>query len=353
MPKIDVNEYKENIKEIYNIPGNIDVLEHYLSKVVENVNELESNIVLIDFYDGNDTYKATISDDDFAKLENADIIYDNITSSSGKIFYFKSTDERYHGTGYLYYRMAGSNKLETLRFYSGTTHTVEHNVSVLALKSSFAEEVSLESTYDVGDVVWNYNKLYKCITPVITPGPWDVISSHFTEVDASDMLNTSTPMVTIELSQVVSQDPLIIQLTQAQFDILDNNFIIKLDANDLGLGEVMVVRENANSNIYDKILSNSGILYEYEIDDTTLQAILTTRQVLMDYINADNVDSDTATSGQVLTADGSGNAYWAHPQSTGGGPVEEVNSLPQNPGDDAPQIVLYQGQYYILTKESE
>ena len=147
----------------------------------------------------------------------------------------------------------------------------------------------------------------------------------------SGNINT-IPVVVIEANQVVTQDPLTIQLTQDQFDVLDDNFIIQLDATDLGLGEIIIVRENSNSYIYDKILSSDGVLYEYEIDDTTLQATVIIHQVLVDEITAYDVDSDSATSGQVLTADGSGGASWTDipkelPSTLGtAGQVLKVNS---------------------------
>ena len=70
---------------------------------------------------------------------------------------------------------------------------------------------------------------------------------------------------------------------------------------------------------------------------------------------ASDIDSESATNGQVLTANGSGGASWQTPSGGGGsttGAIPEVESI-DNPTSDSPSLVLYQGSVYVLTEIEE
>ena len=58
--------------------------------------------------------------------------------------------------------------------------------------------------------------------------------------------------------------------------------------------------------------------------------VYTALQNKLEEVVAANVDSESATSGQVLTADGSGGASWQTPQSSGGGTQLYLHTLQFN-----------------------
>lgn len=148
----------------------------------------------------------------------------------------------------------------------------------------------------------------------------------------------SYPTVTITLAQVLSADPLEIQLTDEQYSICENNNQILCDTTALGFGDGPILfnksgfnQANTRMRFYTNDNNDNGLMTVINIDTTT--KVSTTSIIELHLQNVTN--SDNATNGQVLTADGDGGASWQTPASGGG------TQLYQH------RIVLNDSYYYI------
>lgn len=59
-------------------------------------------------------------------------------------------------------------------------------INTTDIRLFIASKFSTSSTYEVGDLVFYYDKLYKCVTAVLTPGAFD--ESKWTQTTIADEL---------------------------------------------------------------------------------------------------------------------------------------------------------------------
>lgn len=96
-------------------------------------------------------------------------------------------------------------------------------------------------------------------------------------VDSHSGGGSSIPEVVIEVSQVVSEDPLEIQLTQEQATVLASAFQVIVNAEEIGAGSQLWIKDTSGVGF---ILMDDGAQQLFQIDPDTLIASVSIRNLI-------------------------------------------------------------------------
>lgn len=86
----------------------------------------------------------------------------------------------------------------------------------------------------------------------------------------------STPKITLTLSQVISQDPLTVQLTQAQIDVVESiaeGDVLKFDVTEFGFGVLPMISDGGTGYRGFTIVQNYTTLPDFTIDSATISLL--------------------------------------------------------------------------------
>ena len=200
--------------------------------------------------------------------------------------------------------------------------------------NNLAPEYDATATYAVGVVVMHDGRLYQCTTAIETAEVWD--ATHWTQVKVDDVYAVSgdlagkqdTLVSGINIKTVNNQSLLgsgnidaTITVDDALSDSSTNpvqNKVVKA-ALDGKIDE----SDTTDVVISDSQVANAPLLGSITVDGDPYNSPKKVSDLQNDLgfiseATASDINSGAATSGQVLTANGSGGASWQAPQSGGG-----------------------------------
>ena len=295
--KIDKDLYLKNIKEIYNIPGSIKTVEHYLTELVDGYNNLVDEEVNSEFILIEKTLPYGAESITWTETER-DNLMQNICIL--KLISPKDTSENPEYTVYYLFCVGHDDSISKYSVIDGLTEVVIHELSVIISSSSLSSDIINTYARFGTDAPIHFIKL---------------TSTTLTEALRSEILSDDYFVILeydnnyyYEKSKRISNNV----ITQKDFETMCN--FNATTTGTLGYDRYFTSSYNTASIYNDSLQISLGSGSTKSLD------ISNGKNIASKYINSKTTDVNTnASQGQVLTADGSGGCSWQTPSGGGGG----------------------------------